>query len=75
MRDQAGAKARARARDRVPEIVVLDHAFHGRTLGTLAATPKLARDDLFGPLPAGFVPVPRDEPGALRAAVGEPPPP
>ena len=40
-----------------PEIVVLDHAFHGRTLGTLAATPRLARDDLFGPLPAGFVPV------------------
>ncbi len=54
-----------------PEIVVLDHAFHGRTLATLAATPKLARDDLFGPLPAGFVPVPRDEPGALRDAVGE----
>jgi acetylornithine/N-succinyldiaminopimelate aminotransferase len=54
-----------------PEIVVLEHAFHGRTLGTLAATPKLAREDLFGPLPAGFAPVPRDDPGALRAAVGE----
>ena len=37
----------------------------------LAATPKLAREDLFGPLPAGFVAVPRDDPGALRAAVGE----
>jgi acetylornithine/N-succinyldiaminopimelate aminotransferase len=54
-----------------PEIVVLDGAFHGRTLGALAATPRLAREDLFGPLPAGFVPVPRDDPGALRAAVGE----
>ena len=54
-----------------PEIVVLDGAFHGRTLGALAATPRLAREDLFGPLPAGFVPVPRDEPSALRAAVGE----
>ncbi len=54
-----------------PEIVVLDHAFHGRTLGALAATPRLARDDLFGPLPPGFAGVPRDEPGALRAAVGE----
>ncbi|MEK6328278.1 MAG: acetylornithine/succinylornithine family transaminase [Actinomycetota bacterium] len=54
-----------------PEIVVLDHAFHGRTLGALAATPRLAREDLFGPLPPGFASVPRDEPGALRAAVGE----
>jgi acetylornithine/N-succinyldiaminopimelate aminotransferase len=54
-----------------PEIVVLDGAFHGRTLGTLAATPRLARDDLFGPLPGGYVAVPRDDPEALRAAVGE----
>ncbi len=54
-----------------PEIVVLDGAFHGRTLGTLAATPRLARDDLFGPLPRGYVTVPRDDPDALREAVGE----
>ena len=54
-----------------PEIVVLEGAFHGRTLGTLAASPRLARDDLFGPLPAGYVAVPRDVPGALRDAVGE----
>lgn len=52
-----------------PEIVVLDFAFHGRTLAALSATPRLAREDLFGPLPAGFVPVPRDDPAALRAAV------
>jgi acetylornithine/N-succinyldiaminopimelate aminotransferase len=54
-----------------PEIVVLDGAFHGRSLGTLAATPRLARGDLFGPLPGGFVSVGRDEPDALRRAVGE----
>jgi acetylornithine/N-succinyldiaminopimelate aminotransferase len=54
-----------------PEIVVLEGAFHGRTLGTLAATPRLARDDLFGPLPAGYVTVARDDPDALRSAVGE----
>jgi acetylornithine/N-succinyldiaminopimelate aminotransferase len=53
-----------------PRIVVLDGAFHGRTLAALAATPKLAREDLFGPLPAGFDAVPRDDPEALRAAVG-----
>ena len=62
--------AHARNIDR-PEIVVLDHAFHGRTLAALAATPRLAREDLFGPLPPGFVVVPRDDPDALRAAVGE----
>jgi acetylornithine/N-succinyldiaminopimelate aminotransferase len=54
-----------------PEIVVLDGAFHGRSIATLAATPRLAREDRFGPLPAGFVAVPRDDPDALRAAVGD----
>jgi acetylornithine/N-succinyldiaminopimelate aminotransferase len=54
-----------------PEIVVLDGAFHGRTIATLAASPRIARDDLFGPLPLGFRTVPRDDGGALEAAVGE----
>jgi acetylornithine/N-succinyldiaminopimelate aminotransferase len=54
-----------------PEIVVLDGAFHGRSIATLAATPRLAREDLFGALPTGFGAVPRDDPDALRAAVGE----
>jgi len=65
---------RKRAHERgisAPEVVSLDGGFHGRTLGALAATPRLAREDLFGPLPAGFVSVPRDDPEALRAAVGE----
>ena len=54
-----------------PNIVTLHDGFHGRTLGALAATAKLARDDLFGPLPEGFVAVPRNDPEALRAAVDE----
>ena len=65
---------RKRAHERgidAPEIVVLDGAFHGRTLGALAASPRLAREELFGPLPPGFVAVPRDDPDALRAAVGD----
>jgi predicted acetylornithine/succinylornithine family transaminase len=62
--------AHARGIER-PEIVTLDAGFHGRTIGALAATPRLARDDLFGPLPPGFVAVDRDDPDALRAAVGE----
>jgi predicted acetylornithine/succinylornithine family transaminase len=62
--------AHARGIER-PEIVALDGAFHGRTLGALAATPNLAREDLFGPFPAGFVTVPRDDPDGVRGAVGE----
>jgi acetylornithine/N-succinyldiaminopimelate aminotransferase len=54
-----------------PEVVVLEGAFHGRTIGSLAATPKLAREDLFGPLPDGFRGVGRDDPRGLREAVGE----
>jgi predicted acetylornithine/succinylornithine family transaminase len=54
-----------------PEIVTLEGGFHGRTLGALAATPKLAREDLFGPLPQGFRAVPRDDAEALRAAVND----
>jgi acetylornithine/N-succinyldiaminopimelate aminotransferase len=64
------ARKHARARDDVyPEIVSLDGGFHGRTLGALAATPRLADDDRFGPLPRGFTGVPRDDPDALLAAV------
>jgi acetylornithine/N-succinyldiaminopimelate aminotransferase len=62
--------AHARGVER-PEIVVLDGAFHGRTVATLTASPKIAREDLFGPLPPGFATVPRDDPAALEAAVGE----
>jgi acetylornithine/N-succinyldiaminopimelate aminotransferase len=53
-----------------PQIVTLDGGFHGRTLGALAATPGLAREDLFGPLPGGFVAVGRDDAEGMRTAVG-----
>jgi predicted acetylornithine/succinylornithine family transaminase len=53
-----------------PEIVTLDGGFHGRTIGALTATPRLAREDLFGPLPAGFVTVGRDDADGMHAAVG-----
>ena len=53
------------------EIVVLEHAFHGRTLGALSATPAPAKQQPFEPLVPGFRVVPRDEPAALADAVGE----
>ena len=52
------------------QIVCLDHAFHGRTLGALSATGKEAYQHPFRPVVPGFVHI---EPGnieALRAAVG-----
>ena len=52
-------------------IVVLEHAFHGRTLGALSGTPAPAKQEPFEPLVPGFRVVPRDDPGALAEAVGE----
>jgi acetylornithine/N-succinyldiaminopimelate aminotransferase len=52
------------------EIVVLENAFHGRTLGALSATPQREKQEPFEPLVPGFVVVPRDDPSALEDAVG-----
>jgi acetylornithine/N-succinyldiaminopimelate aminotransferase len=54
-----------------PEIVVLEGAFHGRTMGSLSATPGLATNQSFAPYLPGFRTVPRDDPDAMRAAVRE----
>ena len=54
----------------VPEIVVLEGAFHGRTMGSLSATPGMAANESFAPYLPGFRVVPREDPEALRAAVG-----
>src|SRR4029077_2857877 len=54
-----------------PEIISFERAFHGRSMGALAATPGLASNPDFAPMPAGYRSVPRDDPDALRARVGE----
>jgi acetylornithine/N-succinyldiaminopimelate aminotransferase len=54
-----------------PEIVVLEGAFHGRTMASLSATPGLSANPSFAPYLPGFRAVPRDDPEALLAAVGE----
>ncbi len=54
-----------------PEIVVLEGAFHGRSMGSLSATPGLATNESFAPYLPGFRAVPRDDPEALAATVGE----
>jgi predicted acetylornithine/succinylornithine family transaminase len=53
------------------EIVVLENAFHGRTLGALSATPQRDKQEPFEPLVPGFVVIARDDPSALEHAVGQ----
>jgi acetylornithine/N-succinyldiaminopimelate aminotransferase len=54
-----------------PEIVSFERDFHGRTYGSLSATPALATNPDLAPMLPGFRAVPFDDPEALRAAVGE----
>ncbi|MGH2398918.1 MAG: acetylornithine transaminase [bacterium] len=52
------------------EIIVANQSFHGRTLGTLAATAQPKYHKGFDPLPPGFTAVPFDDTAALQQAVG-----
>jgi acetylornithine/N-succinyldiaminopimelate aminotransferase len=54
-----------------PEIVVLEGAFHGRTMGSLSATPGMSSNESFAPYLPGFRVVPRADPVALGEAVTE----
>lgn len=49
----------------MPEIVVLEGAFHGRTLATLTATGNEKIKAGFGPMVPGFLRIPRDDLAAL----------
>jgi len=53
------------------DVVVAAGAFHGRTYGALSATPQETKQAPSAPLVPGFRVVPRDDPGALDAAVDE----
>jgi acetylornithine/N-succinyldiaminopimelate aminotransferase len=50
-------------------IVSLVNSFHGRTIGSLAATGQPKYQQPFMPLPDGFIQVPMDDVDALRLAV------
>jgi acetylornithine/N-succinyldiaminopimelate aminotransferase len=56
---------------KAPEIVSFERDFHGRTYGSLAATPALAGNEALGPMLPGFRSVPLNDAEALREAVGE----
>lgn len=48
-------------------IVVMERSFHGRTLATLAATAQPVKQEVFMPLPDGFVATPINDIEALEA--------
>jgi acetylornithine/N-succinyldiaminopimelate aminotransferase len=52
----------------MPEIVVYEKAFHGRSLATLAATGNEKIKEGFGPMMGGFIRVPVNNIDALRKA-------
>lgn len=54
---------------RAREIVVLERAFHGRTMGALSATPQEDKQAPFTPLVHGFKTVPNNDAAALSSAV------
>ena len=51
-----------------PEIVVYEHAFHGRSIATLSATGNEKVQKGFGPLVEGFIRVPLNNVQALKQA-------
>lgn len=50
----------------LPQIVVMENAFHGRTLATLSATGNRKAQAGFEPLVSGFIRVPYRDIGAIR---------
>jgi acetylornithine aminotransferase len=56
-----------------PEIVVYEHAFHGRSIATLSATGNPKVQAGFGPLVEGFIRVPLNDIDALKATTANNP--
>ncbi|SEI61639.1 acetylornithine aminotransferase [Allopseudospirillum japonicum] len=53
----------------VPHIIVMENAFHGRTLASLSATGNPKAQAGFEPLVEGFIRVPYDNLAAVKAAI------
>lgn len=57
----------------VPQIVVFEKAFHGRSIATLSATGNPKVQEGFGPLVPGFIRVPFNDVAAIEAATKDNP--
>lgn len=66
---EAAIKMARRAKPDRHEIVTAFGSFHGRTMGSLAATGQPALHEGFGPMPTGFVHVEYGDPSAIAEAV------
>jgi acetylornithine/N-succinyldiaminopimelate aminotransferase len=56
---------------KIPTIITMDSAWHGRTLGTLAATGSEKARQGFDPLPAGFIQVTYNQIDAITRAADQ----
>jgi len=56
---------------KVPTIITMDSSWHGRTIGTLAATGSEKAKEGFGPLPAGFIQVTYNNLDAVKNAAND----
>lgn len=65
------ARKYAKANGKEGEIITMEHAFHGRTLTTITATPKAKYQEGFEPLPTGFKYIPFNDIDALKAGISE----
>ena len=64
--------AEKRGSAHVPRLIVtLERSFHGRTLATLAATAQPVKQEIFQPLPDGFVATPANDVAALERLFAE----
>src|SRR5690606_15453724 len=55
----------------IPRIIVMEGAFHGRTMGALSATHSNKYQEGFAPLLDGFVRVPYNDVAAVKAALAQ----
>lgn len=67
-RKAAWRRARARGGEPATEVVFFEHAFHGRTYGSLAAT--RGYQEGFGPMLGGFREAPWNDPAAAEELIG-----
>jgi acetylornithine/N-succinyldiaminopimelate aminotransferase len=65
------ARKYAKANGKEGEIITMEHAFHGRTLTTITATPKAKYQEGFEPLPTGFKYIPFNDIEALKVGISE----
>ncbi|MBA2852728.1 acetylornithine/N-succinyldiaminopimelate aminotransferase [Methanococcus maripaludis] len=65
------ARKYAKTNGKEGEIITMEHAFHGRTLTTITATPKAKYQEGFEPLPTGFKYIPFNDIDALKAGISE----